>query len=193
MAKDLGIVSSLGLSNHLTITELKMTDLHSNADLVRSLFFYRDGNLYWKKQVNTRTKIGTRAGCLVGGGGRAGLPRYKVKHEGKMYRVHRLIYLMHHNVMPKVIDHIDGNPHNNRIENLREASLAQNAWNQKLGVRNKSGVKGVFWDNTRRKWHAKCMANGKYYHVGYFKDLEEARMTIEKFRAELHGEFARNA
>lgn len=169
-----------------------MTDLHSNPDLVRSLFFYKDGNLYWKQQINTRTKIGMKAGCLVGGGGRAGVPRYKVKYDGKMYRVHRLIYLMHHNVLPKVIDHIDGDPHNNRIENLREANLSQNAWNMRLSKRNKSGVKGVLWDIRRNMWLARCMTNGKDKHIGYFKDLESAKVAIEKYRAEAHGEFARN-
>ena len=193
MAKDLGIVSSLGLSNHLTMMELKMTDLYSNPEAIKQLFFYRDGNLYWKRQINTRTKIGMKAGYLVGGGDRTNIPRFKVKYDGKMYRVHRLIYLMHHNVLPKVIDHIDGNPHNNRIENLREASLAQNAWNMKLSKRNKSGVKGVLWDKSKNRWYARCMANGKDHHVGYFKEIEDARMAVEKFRAEIHGEFARNA
>ena len=192
MAKDLGIVSSLGLSNHLTITELKMTDLYSNPDLVRSLFFYRDGNLYWKKQTANNLKAGSKAGGLFDGGERSGGKRYKVGYDKKIYRMHRLIYLMHHNTLPKYIDHIDGNPLNNRIENLREATLSQNAWNMKLSKRNKSGVKGVLWDKTNNRWYARCMANKKRYHVGYFKDLEDAKMAIKQLREKLHGEFARN-
>lgn len=169
-----------------------MTDLYSNPDLVRSLFFYKDGNLYWKKQTANNLKAGSKAGGLFDSGERSGSKRYKVGYDKKIYRMHRLIYLMHHNTLPKYIDHIDGNPLNNRIENLREATLSQNAWNMGLSKRNKSGVKGVLWDKSREKWLARCMTNGKDKHLGHFTDLEDAKMAVEKYRAEVHGEFARN-
>lgn len=168
-----------------------MTDLYSNPELIKELFFYRDGSLYWKKKVSTKINIGQKAGGMTGGG-RSDEGRFKLRYDKKLYRIHRLIYLMHHNTLPKYIDHIDGNRLNNRIENLRETSLSQNAWNMKLSKRNKSGVKGVLWDIRKNKWLARCMTNGKDKHIGYFEELEDAKMAIEKYRAEVHGDFARN-
>ena len=191
MAKDLGIVSSLGLSNHLTITELKMTDLHSNADLVRSLVFYRDGNLYWKKSVANHVKIGQKAGYLVGGGDRTNIPRFKVQYDKKMYRVHRLIYLMHHNVLPKYIDHIDGNPHNNRIENLREVTRSENQFNKAMCSNNTSGFRGVNWHKHSKSWVVRVCTKGKTKILGYFKDLELAGLVADEARNLYHGKYAK--
>ena len=186
MAKDLGIVSSLGLSNHLTITELKMTDLYSNPELIRSLFFYRDGKLYWKQKVSNRAKIGGRVGCQDSNG------RLRFSYQNKGYSVHRVIYLMHHNTLPAVLDHIDGDYLNNRIENLREATQMQNCWNAKTSKKNKTGVKGTYWHPHYEQYLAHCMINGKRHKVGMFKELEEARIALEQFRAIHQGEFARN-
>ena len=99
---------------------------------------------------------------------------------------------MHHNKLPAVLDHIDGDCLNNRIENLREATQMQNMWNQKIAKNNKSGVKGVCWNFHLGKWQAQCMVNGKRHNIGFFKDIEDARISLEKFRLEHHGEFARN-
>ena len=78
----------------------------------------------------------------------------------KRTKAHRLIYLMHHGYLPKIVDHIDGNPKNNQIENLREALMIENVWNQKKRSTNTTGVKGISYSKKANKYTARCMSNG---------------------------------
>jgi hypothetical protein len=153
-----------------------------DQNLLRQLFEYQDGNLFWKIQPTLAVKIGDSAG-------------YK-NHQyiccnvlNKRYRIHRLIFLWHYGYMPKMIDHVDGNTFNNRIENLRECNTRQNAQNMKLTSRNTSGVKGVSWYTPSQKWKAQLSVNGKVYNLGYYLDKEEATKAVREFREKHHGEF----
>ena len=81
------------------------------------LFFYDDleGLLRWKNPRAPWIKYGDVVGCTRS-------DRYVVTRiNKKTYLLHRLVYLYHHGYIPKLIDHIDQNPSNNRIENLRES------------------------------------------------------------------------
>jgi hypothetical protein len=98
--------------------------------------------------------------------------------------------LVHGSWTRELIDHIDGDRANNRIENLRLVSLAQNQWNAKTPVTNKSGIKGVSFHSTLKKWQANIRANGKIMYLGLFNTKEEAAEVVRKKRIELHGEFA---
>jgi hypothetical protein len=89
---------------------------------------------------------------------------------------------------PIEIDHIDGDGTNNKWDNLRNATSAQNNHNRKMSSRNKSGVKGVFWETSRKRWRA---AIGPQSWVARFKTFEEAVAAVNAKRAEMHGEFAR--
>ena len=154
-------------------------------DFLKSFFHYEDGRLFYT-QPSGRMTIGDRAGTVNGSG------YYQTCIKGKIYKNHRLIFLMHHGYLPKEIDHIDGNPRNNRIENLREATHTQNSMNHKLSKANKSGFKGVNWCNTTNKWRATCRAFGKKHHVGHFVNIEDAVKALESFRKLNHGNFANN-
>jgi hypothetical protein len=91
------------------------------------------------------------------------------------------------------VDHIDGNPLNNRRSNLRLATPSENQWNQKRSCANTSGFKGVGWHERDRRWQARIRKEGKLYHLGNFKSPEEAHEAYCRAAAELHGEFARFA
>ena len=155
-------------------------------DLLHELFEYRDGVLYWKVAKTNSIKVGDVAGGLKGRG------YISVKINNKFYLNHRVIFLMHHGYLPQFLDHIDGNKINNRIENLRPATIAENCRNSRIGKNNTSGVKGVNWDNHVKKWRARITVDRKTVMEKYFKTIEEAAEAVKKAREELHGEFARH-
>lgn len=81
------------------------------------------GHLYWKKG-----KDGRQLHKPAGHADRTGYRRVMINY--KMYLAHRLIWLLHYGEWPKQhIDHIDGNPGNNRLENLRDVSRSVNLRN----------------------------------------------------------------
>jgi hypothetical protein len=157
---------------------------------LHELFEYReDGNLIWKKITSYRVKLGDVAGSLE--------PIYGYRIlmiDNKFYRLHRMIFLYHHGYLTDglQIDHIDGNPGNNRIENLREATRSQNMQNGKIHSDSKSGVKGVSWDKKNRKWKTQINVAGKPIFLGLYNILEEAEAVVKEAREKYHGEYARH-
>lgn len=100
----------------------------------------------------------------------------RVKVLGSCLLGHRVAWAMHYGEWPKgQIDHRDGDGMNNRIDNLRDSSHAQNQRNQRLHARNKTGVRGV----SVCKRTGKLMAliwdgNGKRIYIGRFETIEAA-------------------
>ena len=127
------------------------------------VFSYVDGELYWRVTTSNRSIAKSIAGDLDGRGYR------RVMLDGVHYKVHRVIWEMHNGVIPKdrVIDHIDRNIKNNRIENLRAVTPAQNSLNIKKH-------KGVWFDQSRNKWKAQISINNKNVNLGRFKTETEA-------------------
>lgn len=93
----------------------------------------------------------------------------------------------------RISDHIDGDGLNNKRSNLREVSAQENSQNSRMRIDNRSGVKGVSWYQSSRKWQARVALNGVDMHLGYFADIEDARVAVESARSKFHGDFARNA
>ena len=88
-----------------------------------------------------------------------------------------------------VVDHINGNPLDNRKTNLRICTEAENNRNVSIQSRSTSGLKGVSWYSAGNKWKAQIKVNGKRIHIGYFTNKEEAYEAYCKKGRELHGEF----
>ena len=108
------------------------------------------------------------------------------------YRAHRLAWLWMTGQWPVAeIDHINRSVSDNHWSNLREATSSQNSANQTTRKDNTSGVKGVYWNSRRNKWHARVHANGTCFHLGYFGDIDSAEAAYKTFATTLHGEFAR--
>ena len=147
-------------------------------------FEYVDGILYCKKPRG-KLKVGDVVGTYDDG-------YFYVGFNYKRYLSHRIIFMMFHGYMPKIVDHIDGNPSNNKIENLRESTQQQNCFNSKLSKANKSGVKGVNWHKLRNKWKVEIRVNGIKKHFGLFQDLELAELVANEARRKFHKEFANN-
>lgn len=153
-------------------------------DLVKHLFEYRDGILYWKNPTATRVKQGQAAGRI----GKRGYLDTNINY--KKYKNHRIIFLMFNGYLPEIVDHIDNNRLNNRIENLRAATMSQNLHNAKLSKSNKSGVKGVSWEKNRKAWKAEVVVNGATKRVRGMQSLELAELVVQELRQIHHGEYA---
>lgn len=89
---------------------------------------------------------------------------------------HRVAWALHFGEWPEgQIDHENGCKTDNRLENLRVVSNAENAMNSKLREDNKSGIPGVWWAEDRQKWCAQIGGSkGRRKSLGRFDTLEEA-------------------
>ena len=152
---------------------------------IQELFEYRDGNLYWAVKFTDKIQVGNIVGHINKG-------RRYTKLNGKDYQISRLIFMYHYGYFPKFVDHIDGNPLNNKIENLRSCTLAENARNSKAPRTNTSGEKNVRWEEKRKKWKVEIRVDNKYKCIGRFDDLELASLVAQESRNKYHKEFARH-
>lgn len=159
---------------------MQSTDM--TQEYAHSLFDYKDGCLYWKVQKAPHVKIGAKVGSPAHG-------YESVYVDGRNWRIHRLVFLMHFDYLPSTIDHINGIRNDNRIENLRVVDSCQNAQNSKLRLTSKSGIKGVSWNTNRQKWCVRINANKKL-RQWYVEDLELAELIAIEARDKFHGKFA---
>lgn len=153
---------------------------------VADCFEYRGVTLYWRgvTHPNKQYLANKPAGSMHKTGYR------HVTWMGKVHKVHRLIFLLHHGYLPQEVDHINGDRADNRIENLRAANRSENQCNRPVLASNTSGYPGVSWHKKSKAWLVRVMKNGKTHMVGYFKDLELAGLVSEEARAKFHGQFA---
>ena len=84
----------------------------------------------------------------------------------KLFYAHRVAFFLINGFVPKIIDHINRNPSDNRIVNLREATATLNAQNKVF--------KGVTKPKHTKKWAAAITCNRKRLHLGYFDSAEQA-------------------
>lgn len=142
---------------------------------LHELFVYKDGYLIRNGKIaGSVSKRGYRCICV----------------DNKIYKAHRLVYLYHHGYLPDQIDHVDKNPDNNRIENLRAATNGQNCMNRGIMRNNTSGAKGVFWCKDHKKWRVAVRVNKILKSFGRFEDFELAELVAIEARNKYHKEFA---
>lgn len=110
------------------------------------------------------------------------------KKKKESFRLHRIILGLF--VNDKSLDHIDGNPLNNRKSNLRICTQQQNMHNMKKPKTNTSGYKGVSWDKIQNKWIA-CIWLHKSIHLGRFKNKIDGAIAYNTAAIQYFGEFAR--
>lgn len=159
--------------------------MNNEIELFKEYFYYSDGALFWKKDAGARAKKGKTAGKLRKDG------YYDVGLKGKYYLVHRIVFALTYGYLPACVDHIDRNPSNNLISNLRDSDYSNNVWNSGISKSNSTGIKGIRVARNG-KFEARVAANGVTYQVGTFDNIEEAASELKKFRANLHKNFACN-
>ena len=121
------------------------------------------------KQTSSNALIGDVAGNTDSKGYR------KIHINGKMFKLHRLVWLyITGEFPPSEIDHIDRNPLNNRFANLRVVTRSENMQNTSKYLNNTSGYKGVSYQKCRKKWYASIRINNVQKNLGRFPTPEEA-------------------
>lgn len=146
-------------------------------DRVRSLLDYSP-----ETGVLTRKDSGRAAGGVGTDGYRT------ISLENRRYRAARVIWLLMTGDWPEGdVDHINCDPLDDRWDNLRIASRAQNLAN----TRARSGLKGASWVTAKGKWKAQIRIGGKNCHIGYFGTEQEANAAYRAAAVKAHGEFAR--
>lgn len=132
------------------------------------------GMLSWKNPTKPSIKPGAAAGYDFQGYRRVTLM-------GTAYLCHRIIWKMHYGTEPDIIDHINRDRSDNRIENLRSVSVSINNYN--VAARNSTGLKGVKVKG--RRYEARTMRGGKYVYIGTYDTAEDANRAYLSFNMEV--------
>lgn len=171
-----------------------------SQDVLLRMFQYRDGALYWNHDPSkTRTWNTCRAGKKAGGisGDRLTIVFRPSKTLGlkkpTCVQIHRLVFCYHHGFYPDIIDHANGNPLDNRIDNLRQATPWQNSANAKKYSTNTTGFKGVSFRKKNGKFYATVSFNKKRHFIGEYQTLHEASVAYESAAMKIRGEWHRHA
>jgi hypothetical protein len=153
--------------------------LPSLTDLQNNLDYDQATGLIIRKTKAMSAQIGDVFGCLCSKTG-----YLKANFKGKLYNVHRIAYYMGTGTDPsdKQIDHINGIRNDNRIENLRLATNAENNWN-------KYNTIGVHYEKNIKKWRVRLKVNGKRYNGGCFENKEDAIYKYKELKTSLCSEF----
>lgn len=162
------------------------TETLPTAEELRAAFRYDPdtGLLYWRIQPRQGY-----AGDIAGSLDRTDR-RVQVRFRWRLYRRYRIAWCMMTGKWPMhQIDHVDGDPANDRWCNLRAATHAENCRNSRSRGQT-SLLKGVSWNTRRRKWVAQISGAGPHRNLGYFTTEEAAHEAYRKEAIIRYGEFA---
>ena len=110
---------------------------------------------------------------------------------GTLFLAHRVAWAIAHGCWPEQdIDHINGDPSDNRLMNLREATRVENTRNRGKQRNNTSGYKGVGFHKASRKWRSYIVTSAGQKDLGLFNSPEEAHAAYVAAANKYHGEFA---
>jgi len=138
---------------------------YPSQEFLKNLLKYEDGMLYYIKNPPRSRLIGTRAGTKSAYNYRI------VRINGKRYLEHRLVWILLNGELSDsdIIDHIDRDPSNNKIENLRIVGSSGNSLNKATSTHVQK------W--TDSKWYARFKYKGKQYSK-FFPSKNEAEEWV---------------
>lgn len=152
------------------------------------LFNYNyDTGIFTRAVAVSSTKVGDIAGYIHKISG-----YHRIRINNRKYLTHRLVWLYVHGYFPpNEIDHINGISNDNRLCNLRLATRTENMRNIGKSARNKTGFKGVSFDEKTGKYSIKLTVGKKELYLGGFLSLESAVDNYRNLAKKHYGEFAR--
>jgi len=176
------------MANHLRKTPVELEDFLKEA----LRYDPATGYLWWKNSGPNK-KLDKPVGRVF----HKGYLGFDVKKASKKFTMlnHRVAWFLSYGVWPRMLDHINGEPTDNRIDNLREATSPQNQANTRKGL-GRSGkeftskYKGVHWNKISEKWVATVGVNYKKVFLGGFTSEEEAAVAYNKAATKIFGEYA---
>jgi hypothetical protein len=146
---------------------------------LHELFIYDSGKLLRKKAVKG-SSLFTEIGTTKPKGYRVAVV------DGKMYRVHHLVWMYHHGHFVPELDHINRNRSDNRIENLRPCTHSQNLGNSRA---RKGNYKGVTFCKQTNKWRAQITIDGVHRCLGRHDTEKDAALAYNDAARNRHGNF----
>lgn len=162
--------------------------------LLHDLLFYdgKTGDFYWRTSPKYNIPAGTKAGCSRANGYVfIGIRGYR------QIGAHRLAWVYNHGEIPDgyEIDHINCDPSDNRMINLRLATSSQQKQNKRVQSNSRSGLKGAYYHacHKGKKWRSQIKVDGRYIFLGYYHTAEEAHEAYKAASVHYYGEFARAA
>lgn len=159
----------------------RFAELPSQARIKELLRYDPNTGLFTWAQSRGPNIAGTQAGWVHKTG------YIYIGIDGKAYKAHRVAWVFVHGDAPQgLLDHVDRNPQNNRIANLREVSEHQSNQNKRLYKNNRAGVKGIGWQANARKWRVRIQANGHVHHLGTYETFDAAVKAREAGEQRLH-------
>jgi hypothetical protein len=145
------------------------TDLITQDRLKYLLTYNPDTGVFTRKTKFRNLAANSVVGCVGAGG------YLQCSLDSKMYKMHRLAWLYVYGRWPAdQIDHINHIVTDNRINNLREVSCAENHQNRARRTKSSSGYLGVGWHKRDCCWQAHIEIGGKRHHLGYYARLPDA-------------------
>lgn len=159
---------------------------HLTAVRLRQLLDYDPGTGAFTWRVLTgKARPGEPAGYLAGDDR---LKRVHIGIAGRRYKAHRLAWLYVHGEWPAgEIDHRNGDPSDNRIDNLRVVTRQVNAQNMRRPRgQTASGLLGAHWDRRRNNYRAHIKVDGQVRYLGAFPTAKEAHEVYVEAKRRLH-------
>lgn len=159
-----------------------------SPELLRQLLRYdpETGKLFWRTRGVEYFKSGfhgieahcaswnTKYAGREAGSANTSRGQIAVALVGTKVLAHRAIWAMCYSEWPAIIDHIDGDPGNNRLSNLRNVTQQENMRNMAMLACNTSGHTGVAWMRHRSKWRAFISVDDRQIHLGSFRIKQDA-------------------
>lgn len=164
-----------------------------SAAFLRSALDYDPltGVFRWRQRPNRSRSWNTRFAGKPAGAPCGPHGSVQIRLNRRCYLGHRLAWLHAYGAWPRdEVDHVNGDPGDNRLANLREATHGENMLNLRKPPRAASGFRGVRYRAHHGKWEARIHFRGRTVWRGYFASAQEAAAARRAMVPVFYGNFA---